>query len=412
MTSVTDSADDPLVTGGWPSRGLDIDTLRQSGWKPLPFTQFILKIHSRCNLACDYCYVYEMADQNWRNQPKTMSKQIFDYSCRIIREHAERFSLPVVNLVLHGGEPLLVGHPIFEYFAGRAREILEPTTRVQLGVQTNGVLIDEEFLEICARNSVQVGVSIDGDERGHDRHRKYRRGAGSYADVSAGLRLLTRAEHRHLYSGLLCTIDIANDPIETYDALVDFQPPALDLLLPHGNWTSPPPSRTPEHTATPYADWLIAVFDRWYDAPEVETRIRLFDEVIELLLGGTGASESVGLGPIRLAVVETDGTLEQVDALKSAFAGAARIPTRSGSNPLDDALWEPAVVARQIGVEALGPTCRSCPIHNVCGAGHYAHRYREGSGFRNPSVYCADLEKLIRHIESRIESGLRAAVGR
>ncbi|MEU9838708.1 hypothetical protein AB0C69_05725, partial [Actinomadura sp. NPDC048032] len=36
----------------------------------LPFREFILKIHSRCNLACDYCYVYEMGDQSWRDQPR------------------------------------------------------------------------------------------------------------------------------------------------------------------------------------------------------------------------------------------------------------------------------------------------------------------------------------------------------
>jgi uncharacterized protein len=352
-----------------------------------------------------------MADQSWREQPKTMAEPIFDHSCRMIGEHAERFAIPEVNLVFHGGEPLLVGHTAFERFARRSREILEPITQVQLGVQTNGVLIDAEFLQSCARNGVRIGVSIDGDETGHDRHRKFRRGTGSYAEVTAGLRLLTRDENRPLFSGLLCTIDIENDPIDTYEALVEFGPPALDFLLPHGNWTSPPPARSGDRDATPYADWLIPIFDRWYGAPTVETRVRLFDEVIELLLGGPGGSESVGLSPVQLAVIETDGSLEQVDALKSAFSGATKISHGSHGNALDRALWEPAVIARQLGVEALGATCRSCPIHNVCGAGHYAHRYREGSGFRNPSVYCADLEKLIRHIESRVRTDLHVAAG-
>ncbi|WP_067477600.1 hypothetical protein [Nocardia amamiensis] len=220
-----------------------------------------------------------------------------------------------------------------------------------------------------------------------------------------------RGGHRHLYSGLLCTIDVANDPIETYEALVGFAPPDIDFLLPHANWATPPPAKTEDTAATPYADWLIAIFDRWYDAPALETRVRLFDDVIELLLGGHGGSESVGLSPIRLAVIETDGTLEQVDALKSAFAGATRIHAAQGGNPLDRALWDPSVVARQIGIEALSDTCRSCPVHKVCGGGHYAHRYREHTGFRNPSVYCADLEKLIRHVESRVRADMTAAAG-
>ncbi|MEV4129025.1 FxsB family cyclophane-forming radical SAM/SPASM peptide maturase [Nocardia sp. NPDC049707] len=396
--------------GHWPTTGLDVEKLRRIGWQPQPFAEFILKIHSRCNLACDYCYVYEMADQSWRDQPKTMAERIFENSCQTIREHAARFSVPAVSLVFHGGEPLLVGPKTFERFARYARETLEPVTEVSLGIQTNGVLLDEQFLRIFDGSRIQVGVSIDGDKRGQDRHRKYRRGAGSYDDVAKGLRLLTSSEHRHLYAGLLCTIDIANDPIDTYEALVGFEPPAIDFLLPHGNWTSPPPSKDPATAETPYADWLIAIFNRWYDAPALETRIRLFDDVIELLLGRQGSSESVGLSPIRLAVFETDGTLEQVDALKSAFAGAAEIQTRAdGGNPLDRARWDPSVIARQIGVEALSDTCRACPIHTVCGAGHYAHRYREGAGFRNPSVYCADLMKLIRHIESRVRSDITTA---
>jgi uncharacterized protein len=61
----------------------------------------------------------------------------------------------------------------------------------------------------------------------------------------------------------------------------------------------------------------------------------------------------------------------------------------------------PGVVARQIGVAALADECRACPVRNVCGAGYYAHRYRPGSGYRNPSVYCQDLEYLIRHVHSR-----------
>jgi uncharacterized protein len=38
----------------------------------------------------------------------------------------------------------------------------------------------------------------------------------------------------------------------------------------------------------------------------------------------------------------------------------------------------------------------------VCGGGNYAHRYRADVGFRNPSVYCADLYRLIRHVAERI----------
>ena len=46
--------------------------------------------------------------------------------------------------------------------------------------------------------------------------------------------------------------------------------------------------------------------------------------------------------------------------------------------------------------------CRACPVMDICGGGLYPHRYREGAGFRNPSVYCADLLRLITHVQERV----------
>ncbi|MFB8006002.1 FxsB family cyclophane-forming radical SAM/SPASM peptide maturase [Nocardia sp. NPDC056000] len=392
----------------WRGWGLDFAEVRRGGWRPKAFNEFIVKIHGHCNLACDYCYVYEMADQSWREKPKAMSRSVFRDTCEMIKDHAVGYGLPAVNLVLHGGEPLLVGTNELEYFARTAREVLDPVVRLRLAVQTNGVLIDEDVLRICERWNVRIGVSLDGAEPDHDRHRFDRAGRGSYARVVAGLEQLLAPRHRQLFSGLLCTIDVANDPVRTYESMLLFEPPLVDFLLPHGNWTTPPPERGVDPSRTPYGDWLIAVFDRWYDAPERETGVRLFGDIIDLLLGGRATSEVVGLGPIRLAVVETDGSLEQVDELKSAFAGAPRIPVRGEGNPLDMAMWDPSVMARQIGAAALSPTCLDCPIQKICGGGHYVHRYREADGFRNPSVYCADLKKLITHIEARVRIDLDA----
>ncbi|GAB2559004.1 FxsB family cyclophane-forming radical SAM/SPASM peptide maturase [Nocardia heshunensis] len=394
----------------WSGWRVQYTALRRRGWQPQAFTEYVIKIHGRCNLACDYCYIYEMADQSWRHKPKAMSRDTFTSSCHMIAEHAARHGLTAVDLILHGGEPLLVGATELDFFARTARQTLEPDLDLSLGVQTNGVLIDDEVLRVCERWNIRIGVSLDGDETGHDRHRISPRGIGSHASVLDGLNKLLTDEHRHLFSGLLCTIDVDNDPIRTYEALLTHRPPAVDLLLPHGNWTTPPPHRSTDPATTPYADWLITVFDRWYSAPEQETEIRLFAVIMNRLLGGHRAYEAIGITPIRLAVIETDGSLEQVDELKSAFDGATRIQAIDRDNPLDAAMWDPSIIARQIGIQALHPTCRACPIHTVCGGGHYVHRYRQGSGFRNPSVYCPDLTKLIHHIDARVSIDLSAAI--
>jgi uncharacterized protein len=232
--------------------------------------------------------------------------------------------------------------------------------------------------------------------------------------VDRALALLNKPPHRSSFAGLLCTVDPESDPVECYEALLGHSPPSIDVLLPHANWANPPP-RPPGPCSTPYADWLIAVFDRWYGAPRQETRIRLFEEVMQLLLGGSSRSEQVGLSPVAVAVVESDGAIEQVDSLKSAYSGACATGLDVRSDTFDAALDHPGVVARQIGTAALCDDCLACPIHQVCGAGHYAHRYRPGTGFRSPSVYCADLQKLIGHVRRRLAddlSRLEAGSGR
>ncbi|GIJ72445.1 FxsB family cyclophane-forming radical SAM/SPASM peptide maturase [Virgisporangium ochraceum] len=368
------------------------------GWHPSAFNQFVVKVHSRCNLACDYCYVYESVDQGWRGQPPVMADDVFAEACTRIRDHVQRHAVPATGLVFHGGEPLLAGAARLDRFAATARRIVGPVTSLRLGLQTNGVLVTPAFVDVFARNRIRVAVSIDGDRAGHDRHRVTKAGGGSYGRAVAGVSALAEAG---LLGGLLCTIDLSNDPVTTYDALAALNPPVVDFLLPHANWAAPPPG-----PAGAFGRWLVTVFDRWYRADAPRPRVRLFEEILTLLLGGRADTEAIGLAPVRVAVIETDGTLEQVDALKTTYAGATRLTLRGGGNPLDAALTAPSIVARQIGAAALGDRCRPCDLRDVCGGGNYTHRYDPATGFRNPSVFCPDLMTLIRHIGATVRAEL------
>jgi uncharacterized protein len=385
---------------------LDVSALMANGWSPIPFREFIVKIHSRCDLSCDYCYMYEMADQSWRAQPRQMSAEIADRTARRIGEHARTHRMPSIVLILHGGEPLLAGHELISYLVSATREAAGPDVRVDVRVQTNAVGLDDSYLQLFCELGIRVGVSLDGAAEAHDRHRRFASGRGSYAAVSAGLQRLRQIRFRHLFSGLLCTIDLRNEPVATYEALAAFDPPRIDFLLPHGTWEAPPPGRSPDPAESPYGDWLIAVFDYWYSAPG--TNVRLFEEIMQLILHGTSSGEMVGLSPARMVVIETDGSIEQVDTLKAAYHGAAMTGLHVTRDSLDAALLLPGVVARQIGAMALAAQCRICPIHRVCGGGNYAHRYRAGSGFANPSVYCPDLMRLIEHIREVMQADISA----
>jgi len=371
----------------------------------VPLRQFVLKVHSRCDLACDHCYVYQGADQSWRGRPMAMSDETIAWTAQRIAEHAKAHQLPGVHVVLHGGEPLLAGPARLRHVAGTLRAALAGVCDLDLRIHTNGVLLDEAFCDLFADCGVQVGISIDGYRAANDRHRRYADGRSSYDQVLRGIGLLRTERYRDLYAGLLCTIDVANDPVAVYEALLDLGPPRIDFLLPHATWDEPP--TRPPGAATAYADWLIAIFDRWL-ADGRPVGVRTFDSIISTGGGGESLTEALGLGPSDLVVVETDGSYEQADSLKTAFDGAPATGFDVFTQTLDVVGQHPGILARQQGLAGLCDTCQECPVVTSCGGGLYAHRYRTGTGFDNPSAYCADLLKLISHVRGRTRQPARA----
>ena len=342
-----------------------------------------------------------------------MSAATLAAASRRIAEHAHGHGLGKVHIVFHGGEPLLAGPGRLESAIAALRDALPPGTDMGLSVQTNGVLLNERVLRVFAENKVGVGISLDGTAAANDRHRRRTDGRSSHGDVLRALQLLTSERYHTLFAGLLCTIDLANDPIATYEALARFDPPTIDFLLPLGNWSFPPVGigGISGSKKTPYADWLLDLFDYWYSSPGA-IPIRIFDEIVQLMLGGRPGTEIVGSGRVGFVVIETDGSIESADSLKSTYPGAAGTGMSVFSSALDDALGHPVVAAQQQGSAGLCDTCRVCPVVAVCGGGLYAHRYRAVNGFRNPSVYCADLFRIIDHIGRRVLADLDGLRGR
>ncbi|MFE7723305.1 FxsB family cyclophane-forming radical SAM/SPASM peptide maturase [Nocardia rhizosphaerihabitans] len=372
-----------------------------------PVREFVLKVQSRCNLDCDYCYVYHLADQSWRGQPRRMSPEVVTALADRLAEHARAHNLDYVTVRLHGGEPLLGGPDSLVEVVSILRSRLAPC-RLVVSVQTNGVLLDDAAARTLASAGIGIGISIDGDRDANDLHRRFRDGRSSYDAVVTAIELMGQPRLRDYFSGVLCTVQLAADPMTVWHSLRDLGVPALDFLLPHGTWDRPPPQLSARAGRTPYADWLVPIFDDWFDAPERPCEIRIFEDLMHLILGGTACYESFGLDPVTLVVIETDGTYEQVDSMKAVGEGAAATGLDVFRHSLDEVSALPAMVARQLGESALAPECTACGQVRVCGGGLYSHRYRPGNGFRNPSVYCADLFALIGHIETRVADALAA----
>ncbi|MEU9885923.1 FxsB family cyclophane-forming radical SAM/SPASM peptide maturase [Sphaerisporangium sp. NPDC051011] len=367
-------------------------------------TTFICKVASRCNLDCDYCYVYRHADQSWRRQPQRMSMRTAAQLGRRINEHAVTHHLREVNVILHGGEPLLLGLP---YLRELCDAITEPTKNVTIRWhgQTNGVLYDEATLEFCRERNLSFGLSIDGPAEAHDRHRVDHAGRPSFAGAHRALTLLSGDWGRPVWGGVLAVIDLRHDPLDVYRFLRGFEPPNIDFLLPLGHHDLRPPGKDSPGT-TPYADWLLRIFREWYDERPQPIRIRRFRDVVALHLGAQNSSEEWGLQPVDLIVVETNGELQAVDTLKVTFEGACELGLNVFDHSFDDALRSPSVRARQDAWATLSPICQACDLVRVCGGGYFPHRYSDEAGFNNPSVYCADLMKLIREITTVVDQDL------
>lgn len=362
---------------------------------PATITEYVLKVHSRCDLACDHCYVYEHADQSWRHKPQAISCETADLAGLRIAEHVAAHKLPTVRIILHGGEPLLLGRDGMREVLTALAARISRLARVDLRIQTNGVLLDKDWCALLNDFGVKVGISLDGDRVANDRHRTFSDGRSSYPHVQRALGLLRRPEFRHLFAGILCTIDVRNDPIAVYEALVAAAPPNLDLLLPHATWENPP-FRPPEQP-NPYAAWLIQIYRRWV-SDGCPVPIRLFDSLLSAARDAPRRSEAVGLRPADLLVIETDGSWEQQDSLKAAFHGAPETGLHVRHHSVDEVVRQLGVSASRRGPRALSAVCRACRVVRICGGGMYAHRYRAANGFDNPSVYCRDLMALVSEV--------------
>ncbi len=360
----------------------------------------LVKLASRCNLACSYCYVYEMADGGWRRQPKLMSPATVTVLAQQMASLAFHQGSGF-ELVFHGGEPLLVGPDRFAAACGELRAALPPS--VTIGLQTNGLLLSDRVVASCVENGVTVSVSIDGTAASHDRHRPDRRGRASHAAVLAGIdRLRSHPGGAALFTGVLAVIDLSSDPVETYEALKSLGAGGMDLLFRDGNHDALPPGKSGP-LSTEYGEWLATLLDHYLADPS-PVPVRVLDEMLRVLLAH---GRSIPGRPAReagLLVVETDGSLAKNDTLKAALDGADRFesPFSLHTHDVKDVIAS-REFADYVGAQPPGcGACLACPDYGPCGGGMPAHRWGAGRGFDNPSVFCADQRYLIAAIRGHL----------
>lgn len=175
-----------------------------------------------CNINCDYCYLPNRNDTHRMSVEtiKAAIQTVFDAG--LIKEQ--------LSVVWHAGEPLILPVAYYELAFAAVHDLVKESCEISHSFQTNGTLINDEWCKLFQRPPVRIGLSIDGPEFLHDRHRKTRSGRGTHAQIMRGVQCLR--EHEIPFHVIAV---ISEDSLNHADAIFEFfveqASTILDLIL-------------------------------------------------------------------------------------------------------------------------------------------------------------------------------------
>lgn len=370
----------------------------------LPITSFVVKVASRCNIQCTYCYMYEHVDQTWREQPARMSNKTIHKLAFRLAEYAKARKLERLLVIAHGGEPLLIGADGLDYFFGTIRDAFSSQgTELGFGLQSNGLLITNEIIKVVQSFNARIGISVDGPKQWNDSVRVDKRGFGTFDRVMEGINKLRNPEQGEpVFGGILTVANPRIPAKELFEFFDRLKTPAIDFLLPDYNFDTYPFEKFPPGT---FGNWFADLFDAWLLSGS-PMQIRSFRTLMKLILGGKIGYDALGPLSQGVLVIETDGTYHALDVLKTAYHGATKTGKSLTNDPIIDLENLPLVLALSAKKSALSNKCIGCKVVEVCGGGYLPHRYSSYHGFDSESVYCVDLQILINHIQARLSNEL------
>ncbi len=357
--------------------------------------QVVLKVSERCNIACTYCYFFFRGDQSHKDHSAVLSAGSTAQVSAFLRREIDRHGIQRVTIALHGGEPLLMKRPRF-------RALLESLTqacdgvRLDLTVQTNAMLIDQDWIALFEDFSVRVGVSLDGPPEANDRARIDKKGRGTHARTVAGLRQVVDAarEGRAPEPGILCVMDPDADPEAAYRHFVDeLGVRHIDFLFPDDDHDSFDPARSGRFGA-----YLVKIFETRLRRGDENVRIRALDH-LQFLLNRDRTARALDRAAqrrVKVVTVSSDATLGMDDIIRSVAPERFHALHPVSQTSLE-ALFEGEEGHALAEAEAQLPSaCSACLWRDVCGGGvHVIHRHSLDQRFDNPSIYCEDMKTVL-----------------
>jgi uncharacterized protein len=326
-----------------------------------------------------------------------MSADVLHRLLQRIEEHVAKYSLVDFPIVLHGGEPLLWGVDNFHRFAEACEAISSRTgCEIPVAVTTNGVLIDDDWLNCFEARNISVAISLDGPAHIHDIHRRTFQGTGTHAAAERAARMLVS---RDINVSALAVCNPSYQPNQYVEFFADCGIANYDIMIPDATVDENPPS---------IASFYKGLFDLWLEANRSKptANIRIISDMITALLGNNAPTEGVGYKPIELCTVMTDGSVEAHDVLRIAGDGFTRTMFNIFEHAIDEVRNEPRWKAARDASINLCEKCRQCKFMSACGGGYLPHRFSKKNGYDNPSAYCDDLYSMFENMQSVLESHL------
>lgn len=350
-------------------------------------------VSGACNLQCRYCfYRDEMANRQTASYG-LMDRETMEAVVRKTMEQARGR----VSFGFQGGEPALAGLDFFKTFLALERRYNRRGIPVSHMLQTNGLLLDEDWAEFLAENHFLVGLSLDGPREIHDGARRDAAGQGSFSRVMAAAATLRR--HRVEFNVLtVVTRKSAAHAQKIYRFFMKqgfFYQQYIPCLGPLG-------AEAGEYALTPegYAKFFKALFDVWYEDRRRGkfVYIRDFENLAGMLLGRP--PERCGMaGGCRIQwVVEADGSVYPCDfyVLDDYRLGNLR----EHNFEEIEAAYEASPFPRE-GEEGR-EACRSCRWERLCHGGCRRDRQLPRLHDVGKNRYCGAMQEFFEYAVPRL----------
>ncbi len=356
------------------------------------FQIFVKPGGSNCNLKCDYCYYLDKSALYPGLTCFRMSDELLE---TYIVQHINASANPNVNFSWHGGEPTLLGLDFFRKIVALQRRHQPYGRRITNGIQTNGTLLTEEWCRFLAAEGFSVGLSLDGPEALHDRHRVTAGRKPTHQKVVEGYR---RLQQHGIPVDILCVVhaDNVQYPSEVYRFFKLLKAPYigfLPLVEREANKQKGVSDRSVPAKA--FGTFLCTVFDEWVRQDIGRIRVQIFEETTRSVFGQQSALCIFRRTCGDIPVLEHNGDVYSCDH----YVDATHLLGNIRRSSISELLESPAL--RKFGkakLQRLPRYCRQCDVRAFCNGECPKNRFvRTPDGEAGLNYLCEGYRRFFSH---------------